>query len=96
MGLDGFAMNIAEQIKNGVLTDPKTFLGAFGCRAKCAKAATALKQNRCHRVAITCEAGAGEKPAKRSSRNSLMNCLCRETKAELKMQNEIGRNGNAI
>jgi hypothetical protein len=29
MGLDGFMMNIAEQIKNGDLTDPKTFLGAI-------------------------------------------------------------------
>jgi hypothetical protein len=29
MGLDGFTMNIAEQIKNGALTDPKTLWGAI-------------------------------------------------------------------
>jgi small-conductance mechanosensitive channel len=28
-GLDGFTMNIVEQIKNGALIDPKTFLGAI-------------------------------------------------------------------
>jgi hypothetical protein len=42
------------------------------------------------------EAGPGEKPAKRPARKSLMKCLCREAKAELRMKNEIGRNGNAI
>ena len=29
IGLDGIPMNILEQIKNGVLPDPKTFLGAI-------------------------------------------------------------------
>jgi hypothetical protein len=33
-----------------------------------------------HRVAIT--AGAGEKTSERSSRKSLMNCLCRENENE--------------
>jgi len=35
-----------------------------------------------HRVAIICEAGAGEKTSELSSRKSLMNCPCREAKAE--------------
>ena len=29
MGLEGFTMNVAEQIKNGTFTDPKTFRGAI-------------------------------------------------------------------
>ena len=40
-----------------------------------------------HRVASTCGAGAGEKTGELSSRKSLMNCLCREAKVELKMKN---------
>jgi hypothetical protein len=37
--------------------------------------------------------GPVEKPAKRSAGKSLMNCLCREAKAEFRMQNEIWRDG---
>jgi hypothetical protein len=40
------------------------------------------------------EAGARKKPAKQSSRKSLMNCPFREAKAELGKKNEIGRNWN--
>jgi hypothetical protein len=35
----------------------------------------------------TYEAEAGEKTSELSSRKSLMNCRCREAKAELRMQN---------
>jgi hypothetical protein len=35
-----------------------------------------------HRVTIICGAGAGKKTNELSARKSLMNCLCREAKAE--------------
>jgi hypothetical protein len=38
------------------------------------------------------EAGAGGKTSELPARKSLMNCPCREAKAELRMQNEIWRN----
>ena len=38
----------------------------------------------CHRVAITCGAGGGEKTSERSARKALMNCPGRESEGGIK------------